>query len=152
MVIDASATTALCMAADGFDLVSDTMIAPVLVRSETLSALQGLRWRGEISEELASVGLERLLAAPIRLARRAEVLQNAWTLAASLGWAQTYDAEYVALAWLQQVPLLTIDQRLARRVSSLVEVRTPTDLHPGNQAAVSRSPLGAAPPADHPAR
>lgn len=49
-------------------------------------------------------------------------------MALSLGWAKTYDAEYVALARLSHEPLLTIDARLARRVGDLVEVRTPADL------------------------
>lgn len=75
LVIDASAATAVCLAASGFAL--------------------------------------------LREARR---------LAVSLGWAKTYDAEYVALARLSREPLLTVDVRLARRVRDLIEVRLPADL------------------------
>ncbi|MBW3603508.1 MAG: type II toxin-antitoxin system VapC family toxin [Actinobacteria bacterium] len=128
LVIDASATTALCLAEDGFDLVSDTLVAPMLLRSEVLSALQGMQWRREIDPRLADIGVDRLLAAPVRLVRRLEVWRRARDVAQSLGWAKTYDAEYVALAQLHAVPLLTIDDRMRRRVESLIQVRTPSDL------------------------
>ncbi|MGI8574411.1 MAG: type II toxin-antitoxin system VapC family toxin [Egibacteraceae bacterium] len=130
LVIDASATTALCVADEGFALLDEALYAPVLLRSEVLSALQGMQWRGEISEQLASVGVERLLTAPIQLVRRTQLWRAARTLAVSLGWAKTYDAEYVALAQIEGLPLLTIDDRLRRRVETLVEVRTPSDLLP----------------------
>ncbi len=49
-------------------------------------------------------------------------------MARQLGWAKTYDAEYVALALMEECPLLTDDRRLQRRVSSLVEVIGPAHL------------------------
>jgi len=87
-----------------------------------------MEWRGEISAELAEVGVERLLDAPVRLSRRADVLREARGWAQTLGWAKTYDAEYFALAHLEGDALLTVDARLAKRVSEFVEVLTPTDL------------------------
>jgi len=128
LVVDASVATRLCVAGEGFDLITDALIAPVLMRSEVLSALRGLEWRGEISQQLASTGVDRLLSAPIQLASRTEVWRRAAAIATSLGWAKTYDAEYVALAQLRGVPLLTIDDRLRRRAAPLVEVLTPSDL------------------------
>ena len=128
MVIDASAATAVCMTASGFALVPYPLQAPILLRSEVLAAIQGMEWRQEVSSELAELAVERLLKAPVRLARRAEVLTHARRLATSLGWAKTYDAEYVALAQISNEPLLTIDARLARRVRDIVDVRTPADL------------------------
>ncbi len=127
-MIDASVVTAVCLTAGGFDLVPDDLQAPILLRSETLAAIQGMQWREEISSDLAEIAVARLLEAPIRFVRRSEVLSEARRLALSLGWAKTYDAEYVALARLSHEPLLTIDARLARRVGDLVEVRTPADL------------------------
>lgn len=116
------------MTAAGFDLLAEDLQAPILARSEVLAAIQGMQWRREISSELAEIAVKRLLGAPIRFVSRIGVLKEARRLALTLGWAKTYDAEYVALARLSQAPLLTIDGRLARRVRELVEVRTPTQL------------------------
>ncbi len=128
VVIDASAATTVCLSADGFGLISDSLSAPVLLRSEVLAAVQGMQWRGEISEQLAELAVGRLLEGPIRLVRRIEVYREARRIAGALGWAKTYDAEYVALARLSGFPLLTVDDRLARRVRDLVDIRLPGDL------------------------
>lgn len=128
LVVDASAATVLCLAEGGFDLVEEALAAPVLLRSETLSAVQGMHWRKEISGELAERAIERLLEAPIRLVRRTEVYREARRIASGLGWAKTYDAEYIALALVEGAALLTVDARLVRRARDLVEIRTPSDL------------------------
>jgi predicted nucleic acid-binding protein len=128
LIVDASAATMLCLAEGGFGLVEADLVAPVLLRSETLSALQGMHWRKEISGELAERATERLLDAPIRLVRRTEIYREARRIASGLGWAKTYDAEYIALALVEGAALLTIDARLARRARELVEIRTPSDL------------------------
>ncbi len=128
LVVDASAATVLCLSEGGFGLVEADLSAPVLLRSETLSALQGMRWRGEISGDLAEQATERLLAAPIRLVRRTQIYREARRIAAALGWAKTYDAEYIALTLMERAALLTIDARLVRRAKGLVETRTPDDL------------------------
>jgi hypothetical protein len=41
-----------------------------------------------------------------------------------LGWAETYDAEYVALTQLQADALVTLDAGLARRVEGVVPTAT----------------------------
>lgn len=128
MVADASAVTALCLSARGFKLVGLELQAPVLLRSEVLAAIRGMQWRGEITSQLAAVAVDRLLSAPISLVQRADVLREAYSIANALGWAKTYDAEYVALARLASSPLLTLDLRLARRVGDLVRIVTPQDL------------------------
>ena len=46
--------------------------------------------------------------------------RRAWDLADQLGWAQTYDAEYVALTQLQADALVTLDAELARSVEGIV--------------------------------
>ena len=40
--------------------------------------------------------------------------RRAWELADQLGWASTYDAEYVALTQLQADAFVTLDAELAR--------------------------------------
>jgi predicted nucleic acid-binding protein len=59
---------------------------------------------------------------PIRLLGDAVLRRRAWDLADRLGWASTYDAEYVALTQLQADAFVTLDRKLARSVRGLVEV------------------------------
>lgn len=54
--------------------------------------------------------------------------ERAWQIADDLGWAKTYDAEYVALAQLSDAPLLTTDARLARSAVRLVRLLDPRTL------------------------
>ena len=54
-----------------------------------------------------------------------KVLQRqAWKVADDLGWATTYDAEFVALTTLQADAFVTSDRDLAEAVSGLVETAT----------------------------
>jgi predicted nucleic acid-binding protein len=53
---------------------------------------------------------------------------EAWRIADELGWAKTYDAEYVALAGLLGCRVVTLDGRLRRRAEQLGFVVTPADL------------------------
>ena len=48
----------------------------------------------------------------------------AWRLADQLGWASTYDAEYVALTKLQGDAFVTVDEELARQVEGVVPTAT----------------------------
>jgi predicted nucleic acid-binding protein len=50
--------------------------------------------------------------------------RNAWKLADQLGWASTYDAEYVALTKLQADAFVTLDAELACRVEGIVPTAT----------------------------
>jgi len=43
-----------------------------------------------------------------------------WEIADQLGWAETLDAEYVALTQLQADALVTLDAELVRRVEGIV--------------------------------
>ena len=76
--------------------------------------------------------LERIWAMPIRLLGDAVLRRNAWRFAEQLGWAETYDAEYLALTKLQGDALVTLDQELARKAEGVVptatldELRTPS--------------------------
>ena len=99
-------------------------LAPTLLRSQTLSALHEAVHRSEIPEAVALERLARIQALPIRLLGDAVLRRNAWQLADRLDWAETYDAEYVALTRLQADALVTLDAELARRVEGIVPTAT----------------------------
>ena len=50
--------------------------------------------------------------------------RKAWALAEQLGWAETYDAEYIALTQLQADAFVTLDAELARQVEGIVPTAT----------------------------
>jgi predicted nucleic acid-binding protein len=96
------------------------LLAPTLLRSQTLSALHEAVQRGELEAEVARQRLTRIGRMPIRLLGDAVLRRRAWELADQLGWASTYDAEYVALTQLQADALITLDAKLARRLEGIV--------------------------------
>jgi predicted nucleic acid-binding protein len=100
------------------------LLAPTLLRSQTLSALHGATHAGEISSQVAHERLRRVHSLSIRLLGDAVLRRRAWEIADSLGWAETYDAEYVALTQLQADAFVTLDAGLAQRVAGVVEVAT----------------------------
>ena len=129
IVADASAIIQACLSeVDVEGLRSFDLVAPPLLWSEVTSAIHELQWRREISAELAGASLAKFNKVSVRPRRPAGLYEEAWRLADRIGWAKTYDAEYVALARLAQCPLLTIDARMATTVGSLVEVIGPKDL------------------------
>ena len=56
----------------------------------------------------------------MRLLGDAVLRRRAWELADQLGWASTYNAEYVALTQLQVDALVTLDAELAHSVQGIV--------------------------------
>ena len=100
------------------------LLAPTLLRSQTLSALHEAVHRGEIPADVALDQLTRIWAMPIRLLGDAVLRRLAWKLAEERGWAETYDAEYVALTQMQADAFVTLDTELARRVEGIVPTAT----------------------------
>jgi predicted nucleic acid-binding protein len=96
------------------------LLAPTLLRSQTLSMLHEAVQRGELPADVARDRLARIGRMPIRLLGDAVLRRRAWELADQLGWASTYDAEYVALTQLQADAFVTLDQKLARSVEGIV--------------------------------
>jgi indolepyruvate ferredoxin oxidoreductase alpha subunit len=79
---------------------------------------------GALSAVDARERLQRVSALTIRLLGDALLRRRAWDLAEQLGWAETYDAEYVALTQLQADALVTLDSDFARRVEGVVATAT----------------------------
>ena len=129
LVVDAAVVVTACLGESGFDpLAKEELVAPHLMWSEVSSALHELKWRKEISSDLATIALERLAAADVSARRPKGLTAEAWRIADRFGWAKTYDAEYLALARLLRCRLLTTDAKLKRAAATMVTVVGPTDL------------------------
>jgi predicted nucleic acid-binding protein len=96
--------------------------------AEARSALHDAAWRGEVAADDARALLTGLESLPIRRRSPRRLGLEAWRIADELGWAKTYDAEYVALAGLLRCRLVTIDLRLRRGAGRLGFVVLPTEL------------------------
>jgi predicted nucleic acid-binding protein len=120
LVVDASVAVPACLSRAGFAVLrDDDLVAPALLWSECLSVLHELRWRGEITSDDADAARQALNTSPMRPADHPELRDEAWRLADVLGWAKTYDAEYVAMARLLGCRLVTLDARLRRGADRL---------------------------------
>lgn len=129
LVVDAAVIITACLAEAGLQPLSDEeLVAPHLMWSEASSVLHELKWRAEISSELARIAIDRLATAAVSPRRPKGLTVEAWTIADRLGWAKTYDAEYLALARMLKCRLLTTDAKLRDAGSTLVDVIGPADL------------------------
>ena len=126
-VVDAGAV--LHLASEQVE-VSDAhkLLAPTLLRSQTLSALHEAVRRGNLPADVARERLARIGRMPIRLLGDAVLRRRAWEIADQLGWASTYDAEYVALTQLQADAFVTLDAKLAHSVEGIVTIASIADL------------------------
>ena len=118
-VVDAGAV--LHLASAGVEVSgAHELLAPTLLRSQTLSALHEAVQRGELPADVARDHLTGIGRMKIRLLGDAVLRRRAWDLADQLGWASTYNAEYVALTQLQADAFVTLDAKLARSVEGIV--------------------------------
>ena len=113
----------LRLASEGVDVPPEhELLAPTLLRSQTLSVLHEAVHNGELSADVARERLKRVGSMPIRLLGDAVLRRRAWEIAEQLGWAETYDAEYLALTLLQADAFVTLDAELARQAEGVVPV------------------------------
>jgi predicted nucleic acid-binding protein len=98
------------------------LLAPAVLRSQLLSLLYQAVHRGEMTKKVADQQLSYVRGLQIRLLGDRVLQATAWKVADRLGWPDTLDAEYVALAQLHADALITLDLRLARAVQHLVTV------------------------------
>jgi len=129
LAIDASLAVEASIAPTGFQVLADqTLVAPALMWSEAQSALHHRRWSGDLTAPQALTARTVLAQAPIARVDDTRIRDEAWRFADELGWAKTYDAEYIALAHILGCRLLTIDMRLRRGADRLGFVITPDEL------------------------
>ena len=103
-------------------------MAPPLMWSEARSGLHEALWRGELSAGAAARVLSELEGCPVEPRTDPRMGAEAWRVAEELGWAKTYDAEYVALALLLGTRLVTLDGRLRRGADRFGCVVAPHEL------------------------
>lgn len=129
LVVDASILVTASLSPTGLAFLGgEDLVAPPLLWSEATSVLHEMKWRREISPDAADNAVREVEGAPIRPDRPPELRRMAWRLADQLGWARTYDAEYVALAQLLGCRMVTLDQRLRRGAARLGFVVLPVEL------------------------
>lgn len=129
LVVDASATVAACYAKDGFkQFKRQKLVAPPLMWSEARSVIRLAVHKRSISEADGEFAFEALENCAIECIDHAGLGRRAWEIAKELGWARTYDAEFVGLAQLLECRLVTIDDRLIRGTQRLGIAVHPADL------------------------
>lgn len=131
VVVDANVVVQACLDGGGLGpLAGYDLLAPPIMPSEVVSSLHEMRYRGDISAELARLALERFEGVSYEVLNPSTLWQAAWAIADELGWAKTYDAEYVALAQMAECQLVTLDARLARGAGRLASIIGPADMGP----------------------
>ena len=129
LVVDASLIVTWCLGAGELEtLVPGARCAPALMWSEARSVLHEQAWRGQLDPDETAHARTRLASADVERAAPAGLGDEAWRIADELGWARTYDAEYLALASLLDCRLVTVDGRLRRGADRLGFVVGPTEL------------------------
>ena len=98
------------------------ILAPALLRSQTLSLLCQEVHRGQMTRKDAERRLSYIRGLRIRLLGDRVLQAAAWKIAGQLGWPDTFAAEYVALTQLQADALITLDGHLAQAAKKLVTV------------------------------
>jgi predicted nucleic acid-binding protein len=129
LVLDSSAALRAAQSSEAAAMLAPhELIAPPLWQSETRSALHEAQWRGDLDRQGARAVLARLLALGVQLRDPDDLHVTAWAIADELGWAKTYDAEFVALARLTGSKVLTTDGRLRRGADRTGLVISPAEL------------------------
>lgn len=120
IVVDANVVFEIVTAADGpSTLDGENAVAPLLLWPEVRSALHVALSRGLLDEDEASTARDVLERGVVGERRHRRLGSEAWRIADVLGWEKTYDAEYLALAYLLKAPIATFDRRVQRAAGRL---------------------------------
>lgn len=117
LIVDASCVAEVVLAGPDAEPVRERLesdpdqAAPHLVDAEVLGVVRRARLRGELDPTAADQAVDDLESWPAARVDHRPLLRRAWRLRDSLS---APDALYVALAEALNVPLLTLDRRLAR--------------------------------------
>jgi predicted nucleic acid-binding protein len=123
-VIDAP--VAVHLATVGADIpAAHRLVAPTLLRSQALALVYGAVRRGDTEPKAARAVLDGIRGLNIRLLGDRSMQDNAWKIAESFGWPDTYRAEYIALTRLQADALVTFDAEFAAAAGTLVGIASP---------------------------
>ena len=96
---------------------------PHLIDAEVGQALRRRVAAGRLGEDRADVALLDLMRMPLRRIDHLGLIHRAWELRHNFSF---YDGLYLALAEGLDVPLVTLDRRLARAVGDATEVAVVT--------------------------
>ena len=112
---------AIRLASEGLEVPAEhRLLAPTLFRSQVLATLHEAVHRGDLPATLARDRLDLSGGLPIRLLGDGVLRRRAWDIAERLGWASTFEAEYLALTQLQGDAFVTLDSDLSRRAEGVV--------------------------------
>jgi predicted nucleic acid-binding protein len=128
LVIDASVALPASASPGGFDVFREELVAPPLLWSEVRSVLHEAAWRRDLSRKQATSSLEAFARSGVRRRDHRRLGETAWRIASDLGYAKTYDAEYLALADLLGCRFVTLDRRLRRGADRLGFVVSPDEV------------------------
>ncbi|MFI2364012.1 hypothetical protein [Promicromonospora sp. NPDC019610] len=104
------------------------LVAPAALRSHAMSILYRDADAGLLDEKTARALLERVATLKVRLLGDRVSRATAWKVARQLGWHDTGQAEYLAVATLQADVLVAGDRDIAAAASGLVPLATYDDL------------------------
>lgn len=104
------------LSSDGADR---SLWVPHLIDAEVGQALRREVLAGRLGEDRADDALLDLARLPLRRIDHLGLLSGAWKLRHNFSF---YDSLYVALAAVLNVPLVTLDRRLAKAVDDAAEV------------------------------